>query len=176
MGPGLEIAREARPGRWCDPVQTPHPIDGAAGDLLMTKKWDPTRRELLSEGAGILLAVGTIFGIPAGVFWYEGSRTQGESKYFKLIGENPQTDKGYWEPDTIVVTEGDEVTLELHSGDVVHSFYLPAFDLNVELYPGVPQTVAFVADEPGKHEFSCDVKCGGAHITMVGNLFVEASS
>lgn len=139
----------------------------------MTEKWDPTRRELLTEGTGVILSGGVVFGIPLGAFWYRDQQQPTGATVVELSGKSPDWGPGYWDPEEVVVSEGEEVVLVLTAEDVVHSFHLPEFGIDEQLYPGEPQTVSFEADHVGEFEFYCDVYCGFEHVRMMGTLIVE---
>lgn len=139
----------------------------------MTEKWDPSRRELLTEASGVVLAGGVVFGIPIGAFRYRDYQRPAGETVIELTGKSPQWGPGYWDPEEIVVTKGQEVVLVLNAEDVVHSFDLPGYNISEELYPGEPQTVSFVAGHAGEFEFYCNVYCGFEHVTMTGTLIVE---
>jgi len=87
-----------------------------------------------------------------------------------------------WEPNTIVVHQGDRVVLEIvNPRKAIHSFALPAFGINTgPLEPrGGSATIEFVADEAGVFQFLCATphdhalnQCDPDHDTMVGYFVV----
>jgi cytochrome c oxidase subunit 2 len=77
-----------------------------------------------------------------------------------------------FEPETIHLTKGVPVVLELTSTDVRHGFSAPDFGLHADLSPGVPQRVAFTADKDGTFRFHCHVFCGDGHEGMTGEIIV----
>ncbi|HIH39870.1 TPA: cytochrome C oxidase subunit II [Candidatus Woesearchaeota archaeon] len=78
-----------------------------------------------------------------------------------------------FEPSTITVNQGDAVKLTVKSVDVEHSFALPDYSINVNLQPGVEETIEFVADKKGEFTFKCSVYCGAGHREMKGTLIVK---
>lgn len=80
-----------------------------------------------------------------------------------------------YNPDTITVRQGDNVTLYLTSNDVTHGFELDAFGVNAVITPGQTTTVNFIANKPGTYTFYCSVFCGSGHPTMRGTLIVIPS-
>jgi len=92
----------------------------------------------------------------------------GETKEFTMIAR-----KWEFEPSEIRVNLGDLVDIHVMSEDVSHGFFLPDFDVNEMLEPGVEVNVEFVADKKGTFTFSCNVPCGRGHGGMRGTLIVE---
>ncbi len=78
-----------------------------------------------------------------------------------------------YQPGTITVHQGDVVRLKLKTIDVAHGFGLPEFGVNVEVAPGKPVEVEFVAGKKGTFDFRCTVMCGPGHPRMRGRLVVE---
>jgi len=83
------------------------------------------------------------------------SREGGSAKAYKKFGET----YGF-EPSTIVVTQGEEVTLtfrNLEGGpDDLHTFTLPAYDINRAIPSLQTVDVIFKADKAGVFPFHCD--------------------
>ncbi len=80
-----------------------------------------------------------------------------------------------WEfiPNTITVSQGTRVKLNITSIDVAHGIALPEFGVSAYLAPGKKTTVEFVADKKGTFSFFCNVFCGEGHRNMKGVLVVE---
>lgn len=80
------------------------------------------------------------------------------------------------EAPTLVVAQGDRVTLKLKSSDVVHGFSLKDFGLFITdgIQPGRPVLISFTADKEGIFTFSCNAICGDNHKNMQGTLVVTA--
>jgi heme/copper-type cytochrome/quinol oxidase subunit 2 len=77
-----------------------------------------------------------------------------------------------YNPGEIHVNNGDIVTLELSSTDVVHGLYLDGYDISITADPGQTQRLTFTADRPGSFRFRCNVTCGAMHPFMIGRLSV----
>jgi heme/copper-type cytochrome/quinol oxidase subunit 2 len=75
-------------------------------------------------------------------------------------------------PGEIRVNQGDVVTIELTSSDVVHGLYLDEYGLSVTADPGQTSRLTFTADRPGMFRFRCSVTCGAMHPFMIGKLAV----
>jgi|TARA_B100002003_G_C14092751_1_gene525583 cytochrome c oxidase subunit 2 len=80
-----------------------------------------------------------------------------------------------WEfdPNTIIVNQGDTVKLTITSADVTHGFNLPDFGIRERLDPGKTVEIEFVADKKGTFTFACHIPCGRGHGGMSGKLIVE---
>lgn len=77
-----------------------------------------------------------------------------------------------YSPGVIKVNEGDRVTIELVSTDVVHGLYLDGYNLEVTADPGQSASLNFIADKTGTFRFRCSVTCGPLHPFMIGKLKV----
>jgi cytochrome c oxidase subunit II len=82
----------------------------------------------------------------------------------------------WWEfryPDQSVVTAGDiyvpvgrDVTLELMSQDVIHSFWMPKLAGKTDAIPGKTNRLSFQAEQPGIYRGLCAEFCGEQHAVM----------
>jgi heme/copper-type cytochrome/quinol oxidase subunit 2 len=75
-------------------------------------------------------------------------------------------------PPILKANQGDRLTIQLASTDVVHGLYIDGYDLNVVADPGQTATLTFVADQSGSFRFRCSVTCGAMHPFMIGKLEV----
>jgi heme/copper-type cytochrome/quinol oxidase subunit 2 len=75
-------------------------------------------------------------------------------------------------PAEIKVNQGDLVTIELTSRDVVHGLHLDGYDLEISTDPGQINELTFTADRAGSFRFRCSVTCGDLHPFMIGKLQV----
>ncbi len=97
-----------------------------------------------------------------------------------FVSAAPPTERTYhiearsfeYTPPTIQVNQGDRITLELASTDVVHGLYIDGYDLNVVADPGQTAKLTFIADRSGSFRFRCSVTCGAMHPFMIGKLEV----
>lgn len=81
-----------------------------------------------------------------------------------------------YSPSELKVNEGDTVTIQLVSTDVVHGLYVDGYDVSVQADPGQTQTLSFVADRQGSFRFRCNVTCGAMHPFMIGKLTVGTNN
>ena len=68
----------------------------------------------------------------------------------------------------ITVPIGRAVRIQLHSKDVIHSFFLPNFRVKQDAVPGMTPEVLFFPTKKGNFEIACAELCGLAHYRMRG--------
>ena len=73
---------------------------------------------------------------------------------------NIRTDSGQ---NTLYCTLNKPVKLQLHSKDVDHSFYVPAFRIKKDIIPGRVNTTWFLPTRVGSYEVYCAEYCGLMH-------------
>jgi len=61
---------------------------------------------------------------------------------------------------------GQPVLLELESGDVIHSFWVPRLSGKLDMIPGRRNVMRIQADKPGVYGGQCAEYCGGPHALM----------
>ena len=66
------------------------------------------------------------------------------------------------------------VKLVMHSEDVIHSFFVPAFRLKRDVIPGRYTELWFTATESGVHQVFCAEYCGKGHSDMLARIFVDS--
>ncbi len=62
--------------------------------------------------------------------------------------------------------------LLLTSEDVIHSFFVPAFRIHMDVLPDRYTSVWFQADRPGTYHLFCSQYCGTNHAGMIGAVVV----
>ncbi len=68
------------------------------------------------------------------------------------------------------VPVGRRVRLRMISDDVIHSFYLPAFRVKMDVLPGRYTMMWFEATKLGRHYLFCAEYCGTEHADMRGQV------
>ncbi len=68
--------------------------------------------------------------------------------------------------EALVVPAGKVVTLNLSSVDVVHSWWVPAFGVKQDAFPGRITNAWFKAENPGHYKGQCAELCGKLHAKM----------
>ncbi|MEI7898137.1 MAG: cytochrome c oxidase subunit II [bacterium] len=66
----------------------------------------------------------------------------------------------------LVVPLNKAVKLNLHSEDVIHSLYIPAFRIKEDVVPGKKNYMWFIAQQLGEYDVLCTVYCGLRHSYM----------
>ena len=74
------------------------------------------------------------------------------------------------EIDELHVPVGHPVKMTMTSQDVIHSFYVPAFRIKMDVVPGQYTSIWFEASKPGVYHLFCAEYCGTAHSRMVGRV------
>jgi cytochrome c oxidase subunit 2 len=79
-------------------------------------------------------------------------------------------------PAEIHVSQGDRVTFEIVSTDVVHGIYIDGYGLEASADPGQTARLSFIANRAGSFRFRCSVTCGALHPFMIGKLRVGSNA
>lgn len=78
-----------------------------------------------------------------------------------------------FDPDPIIVKQGEKVRLEVTGTDVVHGLGIHEYDVNLVAPVGQKASVEFTAKEAGNFDIHCSVYCGSGHGDMHGTLIVK---
>jgi len=68
--------------------------------------------------------------------------------------------------DTLYVPVDKPIKIELHSADVVHNFFAPAFKVKMDAMPGRTNTLWFQSRREGRFDVLCAEYCGTMHSIM----------
>ncbi len=82
-----------------------------------------------------------------------------------------QHPEGNREINELHVPVGTPVKLIMTSEDVIHSFFVPAFRMKMDVLPGRYTTAWFEATKPGKYHLFCAEYCGTKHSQMTGSVY-----
>ena len=126
----------------------------------VTSQTRPTHRHWPGFALALIILVVTFIPFPTG---------SGVAGSHELHVAASQYD---FSPGVISVNQGDQVTIELASTDVVHGLYLDGYDLEITADPGQPARLSFIAGKSGTFRFRCSVTCGPLHPFMIGKLKV----
>ena len=74
--------------------------------------------------------------------------------------------------DTLYVPVDKPIKLVLHSNDVNHSFFIPAFRVKKDVFPNRERTTWFIAKETGEYDIACAEYCGLNHSYMYTKVVV----
>jgi cytochrome c oxidase subunit II len=83
-----------------------------------------------------------------------------------------QHPSGQREINELHVPLGQPVKLTMASEDVIHSFFVPAFRVKMDVVPGRYTTTWFEATRTGDFHLFCAEYCGTAHAGMIGRVMV----
>jgi cytochrome c oxidase subunit 2 len=83
-----------------------------------------------------------------------------------------QHPQGRSEINELHVPLGQPVLLRMISEDVIHSFYIPAFRVKMDVLPRKYTSLWFQATRPGEYHLFCAEYCGTEHADMRGRVYV----
>lgn len=75
---------------------------------------------------------------------------------------------GHREINELHVPLGRKVKLTMTTEDVIHSFFVPAFRIKLDVVPGKYSTIWFEPTKPGRYHLFCAEYCGTSHSGMIG--------
>jgi cytochrome c oxidase subunit 2 len=78
--------------------------------------------------------------------------------------------------DSLVVPVNQPVKLNLHSRDVLHSFYVPAFRIKEDMVPGGQNYLWFNPNLEGRYDILCAEYCGQLHSYMLSTITVVSDA
>ena len=114
---------------------------------------------------------------PDGVAWEDCGAAANKGKCVSVIGTPPVGgDRANWTPPTMHVPVNETVELQMHSIDVIHSFYVPAFLYQRDITPRKDQVIQFTADRIGVYRGQCTQFCGLFHQFMEFQVQVESKA
>jgi cytochrome c oxidase subunit II len=83
-----------------------------------------------------------------------------------------QHPEGQREINELHVPVGRPVKLTMATEDVIHSFYIPAFRVKMDVVPGRYTSLWFEATKTGEYHMFCADYCGTQHSAMIGTVYV----
>jgi cytochrome c oxidase subunit II len=111
---------------------------------------------------------------PPDIRWEDCGTPENKGKCVTVIGVPPPGgDRSSWTPPQMHVPVGETVELQMHSTDVIHSFYVPAFLYQRDITPRKDQVIQFLADREGTYRGQCTQFCGLLHQAMEFEVVVE---
>jgi cytochrome c oxidase subunit 2 len=72
----------------------------------------------------------------------------------------------------LYVPEGESVDFKIHSKDVIHAFWIPAFRLQEDAVPGITTSWRATPDRLGSYPVVCNLLCGVGHALMRSTIHV----
>jgi cytochrome c oxidase subunit II len=76
------------------------------------------------------------------------------------------------ESDQLYLPDNKSVLFHLHSKDVIHAFWIPAFRLQEDVVPGITVKYRATPDRIGSYPIVCNLLCGVGHSTMRSTVHV----
>jgi cytochrome c oxidase subunit 2 len=122
-----------------------------------------------------LVAFLTMF-VWGAVIYFDAYRPPDDATPIYVVGKQwmwkMQHPEGQREINTLHVAVGRSYKLLMTSEDVIHSFYVPAFRIHMDVLPGRYTSVWFRATKPGSYHLLCSQYCGTNHSGMIGRVIV----
>ncbi len=109
----------------------------------------PVVFDLASKGEGRTIKV------EGQQWWWQFSYDLDEDGHYEIVTAND-----------LVIPTGEDVNLELHSNDVIHSFWIPQLNGKRDVVPGRVHDWRIRSDEPGIFYGECVEFCGLSHANM----------
>ena len=78
--------------------------------------------------------------------------------------------------DQLYIPRGQSVKFEIHSKDVIHAFWVPAFRLQEDAVPGITTNWRVTATRLGNYPVICNLLCGLGHSLMRSTVHVVPPS
>jgi cytochrome c oxidase subunit 2 len=97
----------------------------------------------------------------------------GQGKQWMWKFQHPE---GQREINELHVPTGRPIRMLLTSEDVIHSFFVPAFRVHMDVLPERYTSVWFEATTPGDYHLFCSQYCGTNHAGMIGTVHVMKPS
>ena len=70
------------------------------------------------------------------------------------------------QPPVLYMPQGEKVRFTFTASDVIHSFWVPEFMIQMQNIPGVTNKLEFTANELGEYRGFCNILCGRQHSQM----------
>lgn len=122
-----------------------------------------------------LLITMTFFGWGTTLF-FKNSRVPANALEIFVVGKQwmwkIQHPEGPREINELHVPLGTPIKLKMTSEDVIHSFFVPAFRIKMDVVPGRYTTAWFKAIKSGRYHLFCAEYCGTKHSGMIGFVHV----
>ncbi|WP_419551286.1 cytochrome c oxidase subunit II [Candidatus Poriferisodalis sp.] len=117
--------------------------------IFLTVYTLPTVFALASQGDGITIKV------EGQQWWWQFSYDIDEDGQYDIVTAND-----------LVIPTGEEINLEIHSNDVIHSFWIPQLNGKKDAVPGRVHDWRISSNEPGIFYGECVEFCGLSHANM----------
>ncbi|MFW9930960.1 MAG: cupredoxin domain-containing protein [Candidatus Thorarchaeota archaeon] len=119
----------------------------------------------------LIIFIGTILLSTIGIISAYAYVNRPQQKTFDMTAQRFK-----FTPGTLVVNQGDNVTIHIKSLDGFHGIYIDGYNIERYLPLEQPVTINFIANKAGKFTFRCAVTCGNFHPYMIGELVVQPNN
>lgn len=158
IGIALAIVIFAVKYRRRSPQDLPRPVEGAI------------KLEIVWTVIPFIIAMG-IFAWGASLY-FKQYRIPADTMDIYVVGKQWmwkfQHVEGQREINELHVPVGRRVKLTMTTEDVIHSLFVPAFRMKMDVVPGRYTTTWFEATKPGRYHMFCAEYCGTNHSAMIG--------
>ncbi|HTA13408.1 MAG TPA: cytochrome c oxidase subunit II [Solirubrobacteraceae bacterium] len=72
----------------------------------------------------------------------------------------------------LYVPNNESIYFKIHSVDVIHAFWIPAFRLQIDAVPGITTSYRATPDRLGSYPVICNLLCGVGHSVMRSTIHV----
>jgi cytochrome c oxidase subunit 2 len=152
---------------------------------LSLRQGRPVRPKVWIVGAGVLLPLVVLGALLAFGIWRSAELSRPSSQHalkIAVVGRMWWWEVRYTDPaggeDIVLANEirvpvGQQVYLGLSSGDVIHSFWVPALAGKVDMVPGRLHGMTLQADRTGVYRAQCAEYCGEQHARMALHVLAQ---
>ena len=109
---------------------------------------------------------------PQHVITVTGIQWSWQFTYTSDGGDNATVTGTPGNPPTLYLPKGESVEFKLHSDDVIHSFFVPAFLFKMDVIPGRNNHFQLTPTKEGSYKGKCAELCGRDHSRMLFNVVV----
>ncbi len=81
-----------------------------------------------------------------------------------------------WSQGELHVPINRQIQFKMHSQDVIHSFWVPEWQIKKDNVPGITTTAIVTPDRVGTYQLICTELCGFGHASMRAKVVVEPPS
>jgi cytochrome c oxidase subunit 2 len=99
-------------------------------------------------------------------------KVTGRQWWWQVEYDDPDPSKRFTDANEIHIPVGVPVNVQLHSTDVIHSFWVPNLNGKQDLIPGHDGSIQLRAERPGVYRGQCAEFCGQQHAKMA--LWIDA--
>ena len=152
---------------------------------LSLRRGGPVRPKVWIVGAGVLLPMVVLGALLAFGIWRSAQLSQPSSQHALKVAviarmwwwevryTNPDGGEDIVLANEIRLPVGQPVYVGLSSGDVIHSFWVPALAGKVDMVPGRLHGMTLQADRAGVYRGQCAEYCGEQHARMALHVVAQ---